>query len=201
MRSPGRPRMPTKPPLGFVGGRAVHEGPGGGNPFPQYVYDAVAPALAQRMSVEQMQVDVPALAGMRRRAVLQLARKVAARGREPGRHGVHRNHVRKVHAHHVNFLLQRMRETGAQVTLDWMRDQLHLYFGVQISRPGLSKALAAHRVCHKKLTKLNKEAFSEFNVELTRRVRLLEPREETRARDEPSPSLTSCIPVSYSNSS
>ena len=193
--------MPTKPPLGFVGGRAVHEGPGGGNPFPQYVYDAVAPALAQRMSVEQMQVDVPALAGMRRRAVLQLARKVAARGREPGRHGVHRNHVRKVHAHHVNFLLQRMRETGAQVTLDWMRDQLHLYFGVQISRPGLSKALAAHRVCHKKLTKLNKEAFSEFNVELTRRVRLLEPREETRARDEPSPSLTSCIPVSYSNSS
>ena len=45
------------------------------------------------------------------------------------------------------------------------------------------------------------EAFSEFNVELTRRVRLLEPREETRARDEPSPSLTSCIPVSCSNSS
>ena len=193
--------MPTKPPLGFVGGRAVHEGPGGGNPFPQYVYDAVAPALAQRMSVEQMQVDVPALAGMRRRAVLQLARKVAARGREPGRHGVHRNHVRKVHAHHVNFLLQRMRETGAQVTLDWMRDQLHLYFGVEITKSGMSRALAAHRVCHKKLTKLNKEAFSEFNVELTRRVRLLEPREETRARDEPSPSLTSCIPVSGSHSS
>ena len=57
-----------------------------------------------------------------------------------------------------------------------MRDQLHLYFGVQISKPGLSMALAAHNVCHKKLTQLNKEAFSEFNVELTRRVRLLEPR-------------------------
>ena len=165
------------------------------------MYDAVAAALAQRMSVRDMQVDVPALAGMPRRAVLQLARKVAARGREPGRHGVHRNHVRKVHAHHVNFLLQRMRETGAQVTLKWMFDQLNMYFGVDITVPGLSKALAAHRVCHKKLTKLNKEAFSEFNVELTRRVRLLEPREETRARDEPSPSLTSCIPVSGSHSS
>jgi hypothetical protein len=193
--------MPTKPPLGFVGGRAVHEGPGGGLPFPQHVYDAVAAALAQQMSVHQMQVDLPALHGMPRRAVLHLAKKVEAGGRVPGRHGVHRNHRRKVHALHVNFLLQRMRETGAQVTLDWMRDQLHLYFGVQISKPGLSKALAAHNVCHKKLTKLNKEAFSEFNVELTRRVRLLEPREETRARDEPSPSLTSCIPVSGSHSS
>ena len=151
-------------------------------PFPQYVYDAVAAALAQQMSVHQMQVGVPALRGMPGKAVLQLAKKVAARGRVPGRHGVHRNHARKVHAHHVNFLLQRMRETGAQVTLDWMRDQLHLYFGVQISRPGLSKALAAHRVCHKKLTKLNKEAFSEFNVELTRRVRLLEPRDARSRR-------------------
>ena len=70
-----------------------------------------------------------------------------------------------------------MRETGARVTLDWMRDHLHMYFGVQISKPGLSRALAANNVCHKKLTQLNKEAFSEFNVELTRRVRLLEPRD------------------------
>jgi hypothetical protein len=101
----------------------------------------------------------------------------------------------------MNFLLQRMRETGAQVTLDWMCLQIHLYFGVEITRSGMSKALAAHRVCHKKLTKLNKEALSEFNVELTRRVRLFEPREETRARDKPSPSLTSCIPVSGSHSS
>ena len=132
-------------------------------PFPQHVYDAVAAALAQQMSVHQMQVDLPALHGMPRRAVLHLAKKVEAGGRVPGRHGVHRNHRRKVHALHVNFLLQRMRETGAQVTLDWMRDQLHLYFGVQISKPGLSKALAAHNVCHKKLTQLNKKAFSEFN--------------------------------------
>jgi hypothetical protein len=101
----------------------------------------------------------------------------------------------------VNFLLQRMRETGARVTLKWMCDQLHMYFGVDIKESGLSKALAAQNVCHKKLTQLNKEAFSEFNVELTRRVRLLEPREETHARDEPSPSLTSCIPVSGSHSS
>jgi len=174
--------MPTKPPLGFVGGRAVHEGPGGGLPFPQHMYDAVADALAQQMSVHQMQVGVPALRGMPSKAVLQLAKKVEGGGRVPGRHGVHRNHARKVHAHHVNFLLQRMRETGAQVTLDWMRDQLHMYFGVQITRPGLSMALAAHRVCHKKLTKLNKEAFSEFNVELTRRVRLLEPRDARSRR-------------------
>jgi hypothetical protein len=193
--------MPTKPPLGFVGGRAVHEGPGGGLPFPQHVYDAVAAALVQQMNVHEMHVGVLALRGMSGRAVSLLAKKVADRGRVPGRHGVHRNHARKVHAHHVNFLLQRMRETGAQVTLKWMCDQLNMYFGVDISVPGLSKALAAHRVCHKKLTKLNKEAFSEFNVELTRRVRLLEPREETRARDEPSPSLTSCIPVSCSHSS
>lgn len=193
--------MPTKPPLGFVGGRAVHEGPRGGFPFPQHMYDAVAAALAQQMSVRDMQVGVPALRGMSSKAVLQLAKKVADRGPVPGRHGVHRNHARKVHAHYVNFLLQRMRETGAQVTLKWMCDQINMYFGVDISVPGLSKALAAHNVCHKKLTKLNKEAFSEFNVELTRRVRLLEPREETRARDEPSPSLTSCIPVSGSHSS
>ena len=174
--------MPTKPPLGFVGGRAVHEGPGGGLPFPQHMYDAVAAALAQQMSVHQMQVGVPALRGMSGRAVSLLAKKVAARGRVPGRHGVHRSHTRKVRAHHVNFLLQRMRETGAQVTLDWMCDQLHLYFGVEITRSGMSKALAAHRVCHKKLTKLNKEAFSEFNVELTRRVCLLEPRDARSRR-------------------
>ena len=81
MRSPGRLRMPTKPPLGFVGGRAVHEGPRGGCPFPQHVYDAVAVALAQRMSVERMQVDVHGLTGMPRKAVLQLAKKVEAGGR------------------------------------------------------------------------------------------------------------------------
>ena len=168
--------MPTKPPLGFIGGRAVHEGPGGGFPFPQHMHDAVAAALAQQMNVRQIHVGVPALRGMSGRAVSLLAKKVAAGGRVPGRHGVHRNHARKVHAHHVNFLLQRMRKTGAQVTLDWMRDQLHMYFGVEITMSGMSRALAAHRVCHKKLTKLNKEAFSDFNVELTRRVRLLEPR-------------------------
>ena len=173
--------MPTKPPVGFVGGRAVHEGPGGGCPFPQHVYDAVAAALAQGMSVEQMQVDLPALAGMSRRAVLQLAKKVETGGRVPGRHGVHRNHRRKVHALHVNFLLQRMRETGACVTLQWMCDTLHMYFGVPIKVSGLSKALAAHNVCHKKLTKLNKEAFSEFNVELTRRVRVSLNRAKKRA--------------------
>ena len=111
-------------------------------PFEQHVYDAVAVALEQRMTVEQMQVDVPELAGMPRKAVLQLAKKVEAGGRVPGRHGVHRNHVRKVHALHVNFLLQRMRETGARVTLVWTRDQLHMYFGVQITESGLSKALA-----------------------------------------------------------
>ncbi len=174
--------MPTKPPLGLVGGRAVHEGPGGGCPFPQHLYDAVAAALAQRMSVEQMQVDVHALAGMPHRAVLQLAKKVEAGGRVPGRHGVHRNHQRKVHALHVNFLLQRMRETGARVTLKWMCDQLQMYFRVPIKESGLSKPLAAHNVCHKKLTQLNKEAFSEFNVELTRRVRLLEPRDARSRR-------------------
>ena len=75
--------MPTKPPLGLVGGRAVHEGPGGGCPFPQHLYDAVAAALAKRMSIEQMQVDVHALAGMPHRAVLQLAKKVEAGGRVP----------------------------------------------------------------------------------------------------------------------
>ena len=151
-------------------------------PFPQHMYDAVAAALAQQMSVHQMQVGVPALRGMSGRAVSLLAKKVAARGRVPGRHGVHRSHTRKVRAHHVNFLLQRMRETGAQVTLKWMCDQLNMYFGVDISVPGLSKALATHRVCHKKLTKLNKEAFSEFNVELTRRVCLLEPRDARSRR-------------------
>jgi transposase len=127
-------------------------------------------------------VGVPALRGMSGRAVSLLAKKVAARGRVPGRHGVHRSHTRKVRAHHVNFLLQRMRETGAQVTLKWMCDQLNMYFGVDITVPGLSKALATHRVCHKKLTKLNKEAFSEFNVELTRRVCLLEPRDARSRR-------------------
>ena len=125
-------------------------------------------------------MDIPELVSMPRKAVLQLAKTVEAGGRVPGRHGVHRN--QRVCALHVNFLLQRMRETGARMTLKWMCDQLHLYFGVQISKPGLSKALAAHRVCHKKLTKLNKEAFSEFNVELTRRVRLLEPRDARSRR-------------------
>ena len=105
--------------------------------------DAVAPAVAQQMSVHQMQVDLPALRGMSGRAVSLLAKKVAAGGRVPGRHGVHRNHARKVHAHHVNFLLQRMRETGAQVTLKWMCDQLNMYFGIDITVPGLSEALAS----------------------------------------------------------
>ena len=44
-------------------------------PFPQHMYDAVAAAVAQQMSVHQMQVDVPALRGMSGKAVLQLAKK------------------------------------------------------------------------------------------------------------------------------
>lgn len=67
-----------------------------GCPFPQHMYDAVAAALAQGMSVERMQVGLPELAGMSSRAVLQLAKKVEAGGRVPGRHGVHRNHRRKM---------------------------------------------------------------------------------------------------------
>ena len=96
-------------------------------------------------------VDVPKLVGMLRKTVLQLAKQVEAGGRVPGRHKVHRNHQRKVNAHNVNVLQQRMRDTGARMTLHWMCDQLHLYFGIQITDPGLSKALAAHKVCHKKV--------------------------------------------------
>jgi hypothetical protein len=99
--------------LGFVGGSAVHEGPGGGLPFPQHLYDAAAAALARGLSLDEMQVNVRARAGMQRRTLLKLAKKVKARGRVPGRHGVHRNHVREVHAHHVNLQLQRMRKTEA----------------------------------------------------------------------------------------
>ncbi len=57
-------------------------------PFPQHVYDAAALALARGMSVERMRVLVPQLAGMPHKAVFQLAKKVEARGRVPGRHGV-----------------------------------------------------------------------------------------------------------------
>ena len=165
-------------------------------PFEQHVYDAVAAALEQGMSVERMQVDVHGLAGMPRKAVLQLAKKVEAGGRVPVRHGVHRNHRRKVHALHVNFLLQRMRETGARVTLDWMRDQLHMYFGVQITQSGLSQALAAHNVCHKKLTQLNKGRSA--STTSSSPDEYVSSNRATRARNEPTPSLISCIPVSCS---
>ena len=109
-------RMPTKPSLGFVGGHAVHEGPGGGCPFPQHVYDAVAAALAQGISVEQMQVDLPALAGMSRRAVLQLAKKVEAGGRVPGRHGVHA--ITREVLRHLHLLVGRRLLDGRQASPD-----------------------------------------------------------------------------------
>ena len=184
MVTAGRPRMPTKPPLRFVGARAVHEGPGGGLPFPQHVYDAVAAALRQGMAIADMQVNVPQLHGMNRKSLLRLVQKVQARGPVPGRHGTHRNHKKKVTAEHVNFfLLERKCRTGAAVTLNWMRDQLQMYHGVEITSSGLCKVLGKHNICHKKLTTLNKKAFSEFNVELTRRVRPISSARSRRAPD------------------
>jgi hypothetical protein len=42
-----------------------------------------------------------------------------------------------------------MRQTGAQVTLRRMCDQVALYFGIVITTSGMSKALAALNICHK----------------------------------------------------
>ena len=64
-------------------------------------------------------------------AVLQLAKKVEFGGLLPGRHMyvMHCSHRRKGHAHHVNFLLQCMCESGSQVPLDWMRVHFHVLCG------------------------------------------------------------------------
>jgi len=63
-----------------------------------------------------------------------------------------------------------MRESGARVTINWMREQLQMYFGIESTESGMSRALAGHNICHKKLTILIKAAFMECNVALTHRL-------------------------------
>ena len=59
MRAPGRPRMATKPALRFAGSRPIHQGPGGGLPHDQSVYDTVAAAVNRHMTTGQMKHLAP----------------------------------------------------------------------------------------------------------------------------------------------
>ena len=73
---------------------------------------------------------------------------------------------------HYDFFNQWLLETGARKTLKNMTDALMIRFGLELSRPGLCKALERHGICHKRLTKMDKRAYKPANVELTRRFLL-----------------------------
>ena len=58
--------------------------PEAGCPFQQHVYDAVAPALERRISVEQMQVDIPELVSMPHKACCSSRRRWKPEDECPG---------------------------------------------------------------------------------------------------------------------
>ena len=160
MSAAGRPRMATKPPLRFAGSRPIHQGPGGGLPHDQSVYDTVAAAVNQHMTTRQMKHLGP-LRGMTTRGLNHVAKKVQGEGgTEPGRHGTHGNHRRTITDEHIDFLLDHMNQGGAGITLAWMCDLLHRFFGVKVTEGRLQKALTRRRISWKKLTKMNKLAFT-----------------------------------------
>lgn len=74
-------------------------------PSLSHMYDDVAGALAAGMSVEQIQVNIPAVRGMDTKALKRLARKVTLPAGVPGRHGVHGYQKRKITGEHIDFLL------------------------------------------------------------------------------------------------
>lgn len=171
MSAAGRPRMATKAPLGFAGSRPIHQGPGGGLPHDQAVYDTVEAAVNQHMTTRQMK-DLAPLRGMTTRGLNHVAKRVRGEGgTEPGRHGTHGNHKRTITDAHIDFLLEQMNQGGAGITLAWMCYMLEMRFGVKVTEGGLHKALTRHRISWKKLTKMNKLAFTPAVVEWTRRVR------------------------------
>ena len=146
MSAAGRLRMATKPPRGYAGSRPIHQGPGGGLPHDQSVYDTVAAAVNQHTTTRQMKHLGP-LRGMTTRGLNHVAKKVQGeRGAEPGRHGTHGNHARTVTDEQIDFLLDRMNQGGAGITLAWMCVLLDMHFGVKMTEGCLHKVLTRHRI-------------------------------------------------------
>ena len=135
------------------------------------MYDTVAAAVNRHMTTGQMKHLAP-LRGMTTRGLNYVAKKVRREaGAEPGRHGTHGNHKRTITDAHIDFLLDHMNQFGAGITLAWMCCLLEMCFGVKVTEGGLQKALKRRRISWKKLTKMNKLAFTPAVVEWTRRVR------------------------------
>jgi len=89
----------------------------------------------------------------------------------PGRHGVG-VHALKIMPSHILWIRLRLVEQGARDDLTSMASNLLFYYNIQITGNGLGKALKAYNISWKKLTRMNRCAFTAAVIELTRRFLL-----------------------------
>jgi len=106
--------------------------------------------------------------GMDATQVGWVRKKILRRGgvAQPGRHGVGRG-GEKIGEEQVAYLLGWLETTGARKTAACLKEALFMRFGLEVAESGVLAALKRYGISRKKLTKMDKRAFSAEIRELT----------------------------------
>jgi hypothetical protein len=139
---------------------------------PTHLRARVAAGIAQGRALGAISQEV----GLSVRQVTFLGTQIARHGTHlPQGHGVHGNHATKFEDRHCDWLKRRLmdpRAGGGRRTGQQMCDDLYMHWAVRMTPEGLRLALdRRYNISWKRLTQMNKAAFTLQNIERTRLVR------------------------------
>ena len=162
----GRPRMTVAEEPEYVYGTRKRKN---GLPHEQWVYLKIWTLTQQGENALTISQHNGGDLGMTADEVAYVVKKQRERGKPfPEAYGRPRGSG-KFAMEHYDFICEWLVETGARKTIETLASALMLRFGLDMSESGLKDALRRFGICHKRLTKQDKRAYTPANVELTRR--------------------------------
>ena len=141
-----------------------------GIPHPTWIRATVRDLMNQGHSA--LQISHVHVLGLIERAAAYLMKRVGETGRaEPLPHGVHSTGC-KITREHLAFVRAKFIESGCRKTSDQIASLLQWHYGIEISGGGVRAAFKRHGIRYKRITRMDKRAFTE-RVKLLTRMFLL----------------------------
>ena len=147
-------------------------------PHEQFVYADVREGMGRGFTARWICEEYRDRLGMNLKQVERVMETIRANDYAgPRLHGVGRGWD-KIGDAQMEFLLRWLEDTGARKTSEMMCQMLRIRFGINITASGIRRALHRYRISYKKLTQMDKRAFTPaVRVPPTRDAR---PREAIR---------------------
>lgn len=139
-----------------------------GLPHEQFVYADVREGMGRGFTARQICDEYRGRLGMNLKQVERVMETLRANDYAgPRLHGVGRGGD-KIGDEQMEFLLRWLEDTGARKTSETMCQMLRIRFRINVTGSGMRRALERYRISYKKLTQMDKRAFTPAVRELTR---------------------------------